>query len=228
MPALVMAGLAVGKGIAGAYGAERQRKNQIAGLRKLSEVTPAERAYEKRRRDIIKDGDPLINEAGREAIQTVRQQGQFGRQRAQGQAIQQGLENSVVAQELRRKVDKDVLQSVAKQARQMALANAQAKRQAEGQLESFRMGIDDRQRTTDAKIAGIGGYDRWGTIGNIALSGLDAYTSAGGDFGMKSAMPWDDIGMDTLNSMGDADKAVFLESLTPQQQLQFLEYLKNG
>ena len=81
---LIMGGLAVGQAILGASSAEKQRKNQIAGLRKLSEVTPAERAYEKRRQDIIKGGDPLIKEAGREAIQTVRQQGQFGRQRAQG------------------------------------------------------------------------------------------------------------------------------------------------
>lgn len=219
---LIMGGLAV----ANAYGAEKARKNQIAGLRKLSEVTPAERAYEKRRQDIIKGGDPLINEAEREAIQTVRQQGQFNQQRATGQAINQGLENSIVAQELRRKVDADTLRSVAKQARQMALANAQAKRRAEGELESFRMGIDDRKRATDAKIAGMGG-DRF-QLGKIAMAGLGAYAGAGGDFGMKGAMPWDDIGMKTLNSMGDADKAVFLESLTPQQQLQFLEHVNNG
>ena len=177
---LIMGGLAAAQGIAGAYGAEKDRKNQIAGLRKLSEVTPAERAYEKRRQGIIEGGDPLINEAGQEAIQTVRQQGQFNRQRVQGQVIGQGLENSIVAQELRRKVDKDVLKSVAGQARKMALANAQAKRNARGELESFQMGIQDRQRTTDAKISGIGGYDKWGTLANIAGAGLGAYASAGG------------------------------------------------
>ena len=206
---LIMGGLAVGQAILGASSAEKQRKNQIAGLRKLSEVTPAERAYEKRRQDIIKGGDPLIKEAGREAIQTVRQHGQFGRQRAQGQAIQQGLENSIVAQELRRKVDKDVLRSVAGQARKMALANAQAKRQAEGELEQFQMGIQDRQRSTDAKIAGIGGYDKWGTLANIAGAGIGAYASAGGDFGINkfsgldetqllSILDRDDISMDDV------------------------------
>ncbi len=221
---LIMGGLAIAKGAFDAYGAEKNRKNQIAGLRKMSEVTPAERAYEKRRQDIIKGGDPLINEAGREAIQTVRQQGQFNQQRATGQAINQGLENSIVAQELRRKVDADTLRSVAKQARQMALANAQAKRQAEGELESFRMGIDDRKRTTNAKIAGIGGYDRWGTLGNIAMSGLGAYASAGGDFGMKGAMPWDDISSTALKGMSDNQMTVFLESMDPKQQMKFIEY----
>ena len=178
---LVMGGLGLLQGIAGASRAERNRKSQIAGLRKLSDVTESERDYEKRRQDIIKGGDPFINEAGNRAIQTVRQQGQFNQQRATGQAIQQGLENSIIAQELRRKVDGDTLRSVAEQARQMALANAQAKRRAEGELESFRMGIDDRKRTTDAKIENIGGYDRLGALTNIASSAINAYTGAGGD-----------------------------------------------
>ena len=135
---LIMAGASIVGGISKAIGGERARKSQIAGLRKLSEVTPAERAYEKRRQDIIKGGDPLINQMGQQAIQTIRQQGQLGRQRATGQAIQQGLENSIVAQELRRKVDKDVLRSVAEQARSMAFANQKAKRQAEHELEKYR------------------------------------------------------------------------------------------
>ena len=141
----------------------------------------------------MKSGDPLINEAGREAIQTVRQQGQFNRQRVQGQTINQGLENSIVAQELRRKVDKDVLRSVAGQARQIALANAQAKRSAENELESFNMGIDDRKRTTNAKIAGIGtGPSMFSQLVNIAGAGVGAYVGAGGDlseFGIGSSSP---------------------------------------
>ena len=221
---LIMGGLAVASGIAGAIGKEKDRKNQISGLRKLSQVTPAERAYEKRRQDIIKGGDPLINEAGQEAIQTVRQQGQFGRQRAQGQAINQGLENSIVAQELRRKVDKDVLRSVAGQARKMALANAQAKRGAENDLERFNMGIDDRKRGIDSQIAGIGGYDKWGTLGNIAMSGISGYASAGG----FDAMPWDNIDMSTLRGMPSGQAITFFEGLSSTEKLKFQEYMRTG
>ena len=157
---------------------QKDRSRKIAGLRKLADVTPAEREYEKRRRDIIEKGDPLINKAGGEAIQTTRQQGQFNRIRSQGQAIQQGLENSIVAQELRRKVDKDVLRSVAEQARKMALANAQAKRRAEGELEQFEMMKDDRARKIDAQITGlpkIPEYDRYGALARIGMSAGDAY-----------------------------------------------------
>ena len=164
--------------------ASRDRSNQIAGMRRLAEVTPAERDYEKRRRDIIEKGDPLIQQAGNKAIQTIRQQGQFNRQRATGQAIQQGLENSIVAQELRRRVDSDTLRSVAEQARSIASANEQAKRRAEDDLERFQLGLDDRQRSTDAQILGMpSAPSRMELLGNLASTGLGAYTSAGGTFG---------------------------------------------
>jgi hypothetical protein len=218
-----MAGISAFKAI----GDYQSHKSQIAGLRELKDVTPAERAYEKRRQEIMKTGDPLINQAGNEAIGVVRQQGQFNLQRATGQAINQGLENSIVAQELRRKVDADTLRGVAKQAREMALANAQAKRSAENELEAFNMNKDSRNRDIDARIAGMpSGPSSGEQLFNIASAGVGAFASAGGDFGIKSAMPWDDIDMDTLSSMSSADKTVFMESLTPKQQLQFLEYVK--
>ncbi len=175
---LIMAGISAFKAI----GDYQSHKSQIAGLRELKDVTPAERAYEKRRQEIMKTGDPLINQAGNEAIGVVRQQGQFNLQRATGQAINQGLENSIVAQELRRKVDADTLRGVAKQAREMALANAQAKRSAENELEAFNMNKDSRNRDIDARISGAGSFNVAGSLANIA----GAYVGAGGDFGSSS------------------------------------------
>jgi len=173
--------------------ADANRSSQIAGMRSLKDVTPAERDYEKRRQEIMKSGDPLINQAGNEAIQTVRQQGQFNQQRATGQAINQGLENSIVAQELRRKVDTDTLRGVAKQAREMALANAGAKRGAENELESFRLNRDSRNRDIDSQIAGMpSGPSSGEQLFNIASAGVGAFASAGGDlseFGIGSSSP---------------------------------------
>ena len=161
--------------------ADANRSNQIAGMRQLKDVTPAERAYEKRRQEIMKSGDPLINQAGNEAIGAVRQQGQFNQQRATGQAINQGLENSIVAQELRRKVDNDTLRAVAKQAREMALANARAKRGAENELEAFNMNRDSRNRDIDSRIAGMpSGPSAGEQLFNIANAGFGAYDDAGG------------------------------------------------
>ena len=189
---LVIAGLAVAKGAMSAYEKEKQRKadkrqlqGQLSALTDLAKVTPAERDYVKRRRRIAAEGDPMINEEFRKKTGAIRQEGAFARQRAQGQAIQQGLEGSIVAQELRRKVDKDVLTSVADQARQMALANAQAKRRAEGEIEQMNLRTDARKADIDYKKAGVrgqidalGGYDRWGTLANVALGGAEAYVGA--------------------------------------------------
>jgi len=196
--------LSVGQAVYGAYSKNQDRKNQIAGLRKLAEVTPSERAYEKRRQDIIKSGDPLINEAGRKGVQTIRQQGQFNRQRAQGQAISQGLENSIVAQELRRKVDKDVLRAVAEQARKMALLNARAKRGAENDLERYQMGIDSRQRGIDSQILGIGGFDKMGALAGIAMAGA-------GGFGGDGGFDIEDVTQTQVNLMSNSDYETYLD-----------------
>jgi len=178
---LIMGGISAYGAYQSGKRADANRSSQIAGMRKLKDVTPAERAYEKRRQEIMKNGDPLINQAGNEAIQTVRQQGQFNQQRATGQTINQGLENSIVAQELRRKVDKDTLRSVAGQARQIALANAQVKRGAENELEAFNMSRDSRNRDIDARIAGTpSGTSSGEQLFNIASAGFGAYDSAGG------------------------------------------------
>jgi hypothetical protein len=226
-----MGGLGLVKGIAGDISAGKSRRNQIAGLRKLSEVTDAERDYEKRRQDIIKGGDPLINQAGRSAIQTIRQQGRFNQQRATGQVIQQGLEDSIVAQELRRKVDADTLRSVAEQARQMALANAEAKRRAESEIEALKMGQDARKRDSEAKIAGIGGYgpeDRFGSLMNIAGAGLSAYTGAGGDFtdfGLAKSSPWADYSTEALSNIFKDPDAV--SKMSTKDYLAIKTYLES-
>jgi len=196
IPWLVAAGLGAAKGALDAYGADQKRKannraikGQIGALQNLANVTPAERDYVQRRRKIMQTGDPLVNEQFKESMGAVRQQGVFNRQRAQGQAIQQGLEGSIVAQELRRKVDKDVLDSVSQQAKAMALANARFKRQAEGEIEQMNLRTDARKADVKSKIAGLQGqvqeFDRGAALAGIAMSGIGA--GVGQYFGNKDA-----------------------------------------
>tara|TARA_R100000808_G_C2146871_1_gene154790 strand:+ start:1304 stop:1909 length:606 start_codon:yes stop_codon:yes gene_type:complete len=182
IPALVGAGVS----LYGSYKANQARDKQIAGLRKLRNVTPAERDYEKRRRDIIQGGDPTIEEAGDKVIQKTRQEGQFQRQTVQGQAIQQGLEGSIVAQELRRKVDDKVLKSVAEQARKIALANAEAKKRAELELEGLMMRRGDRNRQISSQIAQI--PDKVGFGERLISAGLSgASRLSDSDFGISDS-----------------------------------------
>jgi hypothetical protein len=199
--ALIYGGGKALQSLGDAYGAEKKRKSekrrisgQLSALNNLAEITPSERGYVQRRRDIMSSGDPLLNQEFNRQVGTIRQQGVFNRQRAQGQAIQQGLEGSIVAQELRRKVDQDVLTSVAEQARQLALANAKAKRTAESELESMNMKLDARKQDIayrkgmlKADSDALGGYgweDRLMTLANMGTSFADGYTKfAGGKSG---------------------------------------------
>ena len=189
MPPIIplVAGIIGGAKVIGdMYGAEQERKRTIDSLKDLSEITPAEREYAKRRREIIKVGDPLLNQELNRNTQIIRQQGQFNRQNLQGQVIQQGLENSIVAQELRRRVDDDVLRSVAEQARQMAIRNAEAKRQAELELEAMNLRTDARKQEYGAKIKQVGGYDRSASaqLMRLAQIGIGAYGGYQGGLGL--------------------------------------------
>jgi hypothetical protein len=188
IPFIVTAGMGLAKAGLSAYEKEQERKRQnrvlqgqIKGLENLANVTPSERDYVQRRRQIISEGDPLLKQQFNEASGAIRQQGVFGRQRAQSQAIQQGLENSIVAQELRRKVDKDVLDSISQQARQFAMANRQVKRQAEDEMEAMNLKTDARRTQVRSQIAGLESqktsYDRWGTLANVAMAGISAGAS---------------------------------------------------
>ena len=231
---LLMAGInAVGAGV-NAYQNEENRKRQVAGLKSLRNTTPSERKYMARRREIIEGGDPILNQEFQQNIGAVRQQGQFNRQRAQGNIIGQGLEGSIVAQELRRKVDKDVLSSVAGQARELAVRNAKARQQAELDIENMQLRIGDRGADANRQIAQIGAFDKAGAIANIAMAGLSGYTSAGGDFGIKPQVEssaffnqlsgLDDSAFESL--MGDADSlAQFKEGLDGSQLLDFNKFL---
>tara|TARA_Y100001938_G_scaffold151019_1_gene245162 strand:+ start:350 stop:1060 length:711 start_codon:yes stop_codon:yes gene_type:complete len=185
---LIMAGMAMAKGATDAYANEQRRKSQRRAFQKLSEVTPSEREYQKHLRSIAESGDPaqnqLMSERMNRVLGNIRQTGAEQLQRTQGSIIGQGLENSIVAQELRRKVDKDTMRSIAEQSRRISAENMArqeaTKRQAEERLHQFNIGLDSRKQQMDANIAQLGGNDRWGTLANIAQSGLETYIGSGG------------------------------------------------
>jgi len=249
---LLMGGLALGKGILDAYGQEQQRKSQRAGYRKMSETTPSERKYQEHLRKIAEGGDPFQNQMMTEqmnrVVGNIRQTGAENLQRTEGSIIGQGMENSIVAAELRRKTSRDTMRSVAEQSRRITAENRaqqeQTKRGAQERLFQSEMSTDARKQQMEANIAGLGGYNKWATLGNIAMSGLGAYASAGGTFGQDApsfdawqgdeskiyeeklrlrqqygaGMPWEGIGMDTLKGMqGDS----------PEQLLQMDKFLES-
>ena len=232
LPPLIMAGLGVAKGIAGAYGQEQQRKAQRAGYRKMSETTESERAYQEHLRKMAEGGDPFQNQMMQEqmnrVIGNIRQTGAENLQRTEGSIIGQGMETSIVAAELRRKTSKDTMRSVAEQSRRITAENRaqqeRTKRAAQERLFQSEMSTDARKQQMEANIAGLGGYNKWATLGNIAMSGIEGYAGAGGFGGGQSGMPWEGISPETISGMGPEQAQSFFEGLTPEQQLKFMEY----
>ena len=239
---LIMGGIGLAKGISSAMSQEKQRKSQRAAYKKLSETTESEREYQKHLRSISEGGDPYQNQLMQEQMNRVmgniRQTGAEHLQRTEGSIIGQGMESSIVASELRRKVNKDTLRNIGEQAGRISAENlarqGATKRQAEEKLMQFNIGIDSRKQQMDANIAGLGGYDRAGALGNIALGGLEAYAGAGGFSGggtkglstdLRTGTPWEQLQPNEIESfitgMDDDKFGKWYEGMNEGDQMKF-------
>ena len=72
--------------------------------------------------------------------------GQQTKQQATGQAIRQGLENSVIANEIRSRMDAKTQTQMSKVAQQIALMNEQYKQQQEQAVDKYHLARADRIR----------------------------------------------------------------------------------
>jgi len=173
---------AIGSHISG--NAQAGRMNKYAT--DLSKVTPNERDYIKRQEDIAKDGDPFQNQLMQEQMNrtmgNIRQTGSENLQRAEGGIIGQGMENSIVASEIRRKVNKDTLRNVGEQSRRISaenrLAQERTKREAEDRRYQAQQGVDQRGFQADQIRAGIPsrGERDMQLLGSLAQTGAEAYS----------------------------------------------------
>jgi len=129
---------AVAQGI-GAVMNSRSQRNQASSLNQLKKLTPEELKYQERLQSRAEKGDPNLGKMQNRIIGNVRQQGQLNQQRATGQSIQQGLENSIVAQELRRRTDTDTMRQIAEESRRLAEHNTRYKENAQDKLDGYNM-----------------------------------------------------------------------------------------
>jgi len=184
---------AIGSHISGQQQANRQR-GLASKITDLSQVTPNERDYIKRQEEIMKGGDPFQNQLMREqmnrVVGNIRQTGAENLQRAEGGIIGQGMENSIVASEIRRKVNKDTLRNIGEQSRRISaenrMAQEQTKRQAEERMYNMQFRTDDRIRGAEMQSAGIRagipsrGERNMQLLGSLAQTGLQEYQASPG------------------------------------------------
>ena len=100
-------------------------------------TTPEERKWAEQFRQRSTTGAldlDYLNQVGGRAVSQV---GELQKAKFQGGMMQQGLSNSIVAQELARKTDRDTLTSLADESRNLAMMNEQTKIQAQDMLGQY-------------------------------------------------------------------------------------------
>ena len=85
------------------------------------------------------EGTMDVDALNQQMAQPLYQQGEAQEAMQQAQITQQGLEGSIIAQDVSRKVGADVRASIAEQARQIAFANEKTKADAERRLQDAKM-----------------------------------------------------------------------------------------
>ena len=218
-------------------------------MRDLSNITPAERDYVKRQRDIVSQGDPSLQGKLNKQTSAIRQQGNFERSRVQGGLIRQGLENSIISDELRRKVDKNVMDQISEESGKIAEQNRLAKLQAEENITNFELKRDERlrqiamQTPTDSELllqagqSAVGmGLDYLGTPefvpGSDGKKGTWNYpslqTGKVGKSSTKYKYDWEDpSNYKLITGMDDASRAEYLSKMDVIQRGLFKKFLQS-
>ena len=126
--------------------AKAKAEAELKALDQAKQVTPAEaRAMASLQRG-AEEGTMDVEALNRQMAQPIYQQGQAQQAQAQAQITTQGLEGSIIAQEVAQKIGGDVRASIADQARSIAMANEQTKESARREMTQRLFARGDRLR----------------------------------------------------------------------------------
>ena len=116
-----------------------RRKEQLKALDQASQMTAEEQQAISRMRRGAEQGTMDVQALNRQMAQPLYQQGEAQEAQAMQRITQQGLEGSIIAQEVSRKIGSDVRASIAQQARQIAMDNERTKAEAARRLSQAQM-----------------------------------------------------------------------------------------
>lgn len=121
------------------------------------------------------------------ALQPIYSMGQQTKQQATGQAIRQGLENSVIANEIRSRMDARTQTQMSKVAQQIALMNEQYKQQNEQAVDKYHLARADRIRNISGQASSQyeANYTSGSAVFGASLAGLGGQIS---QFGWQGAV----------------------------------------
>ena len=224
---LVLSGLlAGGKFALDAYGKHRQRK----ALDEAGKETPEQKQYKAKLTELSTKGDPNINKIRNRRISAVRQVGSDTQQKITGDLIQSGMENSVVASELRRKAGGDVMRQVAEESQKIAERNRQFKQQYSEKLDKYNMDRSQYLKQLSAKQDAIPDPTTLGGFVETALPhaldfGTSYATSLQEGEGLKSAMGLIPD-LETFEGMEQEDFDKIISLLPKSQKAKMIAHIK--
>ena len=198
---LLTGGIALAKGISGIMANNRAKR----ALSRAKKMTPEEKEYKGKLQEMATKGDPNINSIRNRQISAIRQAGSDAQQNITGDLIQSGMENSVIASELRRKAGADVMKQIATTSQQIAEKNRQFKDQAQSKLDQFNLNRSQYLKQLSMKEANIPTIAEsvlsTGTdiLGNILTQGM---TSQQNTFDLiKSAVSSGNMSIEQINKL---------------------------
>jgi len=115
----------------------QRARNQA--LKDAKYQSPEELAWVKKQQERSIYGDENFNTKKNLALQPIHTLGNKNKSLAIGQSINQGLENSIIASEIRSKIDAKTHQDVANVAEKLALMNEEYKIQSEEKLDNYQL-----------------------------------------------------------------------------------------
>ena len=119
--------------------ARQQRKALNKAYNQAKRQSPEEIRYQTRMREQSKTGTMNVGNLTQDVSRRSWEQSRTAQAGVSGQMAMRGLENSIVAQELRRKTDVQTMRTVADQARKIAMANEQTKLQSQSALDKYNL-----------------------------------------------------------------------------------------
>tara|TARA_R100000773_G_C4212362_1_gene111617 strand:+ start:311 stop:985 length:675 start_codon:yes stop_codon:yes gene_type:complete len=158
----VVAAIAAGKAISSAIKRKQEKKaikkQKEASLKQLdlaSQMTAEEQQAMARMRRGAEQGTMDVERLNQQMAQPLYQQGEAQEAQAMQRITQQGLEGSIIAQDVSRKIGSDVRASIAQQARQIAMDNERTKAEAARRLSQAQMRRGQLLREIAMKRQGV-------------------------------------------------------------------------
>tara|TARA_Y100001963_G_scaffold101200_2_gene139230 strand:+ start:2605 stop:3186 length:582 start_codon:yes stop_codon:yes gene_type:complete len=157
----------LGSAVLGALKGASQRRALNKQYQLASAETEAEKEYRLKLEKAKLEGDPDIHKKRQSVYSPIMSYGQSAKADATGVAIRQGLENSIIAHEIRNKIDDKTFQMINEQADKIAEYNEKYKKEADAKLMDYKMRRDARLR--DLAVGHSSAMSSTSTFGSALL-----------------------------------------------------------